>query len=54
MLVPTKISEPMNPFGFKLFSREFLLVGNMRCCNVFADPGISGYFRKSMRVYQVH
>jgi len=48
MLVSTKISQPMNPFGFKLFSWEFLLAGKMRCCNVFADPGISGYFRAIM------
>ena len=59
MLVPTKISEPMNPFGFKLFSWEFLLAGKMRWCNVFADPGISGYFRAIMsvaciKVYQVN
>ena len=48
MLVSTKISEFMNSFGFKLFSWEFLLPGKMRCCNMFTDPGISGYFRTIM------
>jgi hypothetical protein len=38
----------MYPFGFKLFSWEFLLAGKMRCCNVFIDPGISGYCRTIM------
>jgi len=54
MLVSTKISEPMNPSGFKSFSWEFLLAGKMRCCNVFADPGISGYLRTIMLWCQMY